>query len=72
MSIGNNQAKTPYEGAFQRVKAPGPVLRYIDCFNGGLSSLICLNALTLRGREGVHEGFWLLCVLPLGASCQII
>ena len=68
MSIGNKKAKIPHEGAPQLGEAsPGPIQRYIDYLNGGLSCLICLNALTLRGREGVHEGFWLLCILPLGA-----
>lgn len=27
--------------------------------------LIALNALGFQNKRGVHEGFWLLCLLPL-------
>ena len=44
----------------------GPVKKYIEYLNGGLSALIALNAVGLRDKRGVHEGFWLLCFLPVG------
>ena len=42
----------------------GPLKRSIDYLNGILSLLVLLNAFSYRGRQGVHEGFWLVCVLP--------
>lgn len=47
---------------------PGPVHKYINYLNGGLSLLIGLNALNFRDKRGVHEGFWLLCLLPISKS----
>ena len=44
----------------------GPVHKYIGYLNGGLSLLIGLNAISFRDKRGVHEGFWLLCFLPVG------
>lgn len=44
----------------------GPILKYISHLNGGLSLLIAINAFGFRDKRGVHEGFWLLCVLPVG------
>lgn len=43
-----------------------PIRRYISYLNGILSTLILLNAFSLEGKRGVHEGFWLLCILPAG------
>ena len=45
---------------------PGPVHQYIGYLNGGLSLLIGLNAISFKDKGGVHEGFWLLCFLPVG------
>ncbi|MCJ1461706.1 hypothetical protein MMC07_000304 [Pseudocyphellaria aurata] len=58
----------------QQIQQPrsGPVRRYINYLNGGLSMLILLNALTLKERRGVHEGFWLLCILPAVAFSVIM
>lgn len=44
----------------------GPIQQYISYLNGGLSMLIALNAFGFRDKKGVHEGFWLLCLLPVG------
>ncbi|MCJ1425938.1 hypothetical protein MMC29_003839 [Sticta canariensis] len=44
--------------------ASGPIHRYLSFLNGGLSMLILLNVFSLKGKQGVHEGFWLLCILP--------
>ncbi len=44
----------------------GPIRQYISHLNGGLSMLILLNAPSLKDKQGVHEGFWLLCILPAG------
>ena len=46
--------------------ASGPIRRYLGYLNGGLSMLILLNVFSLKGKRGVHEGFWLLCILPAG------
>ena len=46
----------------------GPLERCIDYLNSGLSLLVLLNAFSYRGKQGVHEGFWLICTLPAGGS----
>ena len=45
---------------------PGPMHQYLPKLNGGFSFLLALNAIVWRQRSGVHEGFWLLCLLPAG------
>lgn len=65
MSMGPNDAVVANARKTRSNGAQGPMTRYIDFLNGGLSFLVSLNALSFRGRHGVHEGFWLLCVLPL-------
>lgn len=49
----------------QLATEPGPVHQYIGYLNGGLSLLIGLNAISFKDKGGVHEGFWLLCFLPI-------
>ena len=44
----------------------GPVRQYISYLNGALSLLCALNCITFRDKRGVHDGFWLLCLLPIG------
>lgn len=43
-----------------------PIHQYISYLNGGLSILILLNAFSFKNKQGVHEGFWLLCIIPSG------
>ncbi len=50
----------------QLAPEPSPVHKYIGYLNGGLSLLIGLNAISFKDKRGVHEGFWLLCFLPVG------
>lgn len=47
----------------------GPVHRYLSYLNAGLSLLLSLYAVAFRGRKGVHDGFWILCLLP-GCACS--
>lgn len=47
----------------------GPVHRYLGYLNAGLSLLLSLYAIGFRGRKGVHDGFWILCLLP-GCTCS--
>ena len=47
---------------------PSPLHKYIRYLNGGLSLLIGLNAMSFKDNRGVHEGFWLLALLPVGGS----
>lgn len=42
----------------------GPIRQYINFLNGALAVLIFMNAPTLVNKQGVHDGFWLLCLLP--------
>ncbi len=44
----------------------GPFDNYVSYLNGGLSFLIAVNASVFKDKRGVHEGFWLLCLLPIG------
>ncbi|MCJ1243501.1 hypothetical protein MMC30_000698 [Trapelia coarctata] len=41
-----------------------PIHKYLPYLNGALSLLLAINAINWRGRRGVHEGFWVLCLLP--------
>ncbi|MCJ1340221.1 hypothetical protein MMC09_005515 [Bachmanniomyces sp. S44760] len=43
---------------------PSPVEKHLGYLNAGLSFLIALNAGIWYGKKGVHDGFWVLCLLP--------
>ena len=47
-------------------KDSGPLRKYVLPMNGALSLLIGLNSLVFYGKRGVHEGFWILCLIPAG------
>lgn len=44
----------------------GPIDLYVDYLNGGLSLLIFVSGFPYRGRQGVHEYYWIFCALPIG------
>ena len=44
----------------------GPLQLYLVPMNGILSSLLGFNAITFQGTQGVHDGFWVLCLMPSG------
>lgn len=44
----------------------GLVSQYIGYLNGAMSLLCAISSTTFRDRRGVHDGFWLLCLLPIG------
>ena len=59
--VPNTRPKSPNQAK------SGPVRQYIISYlNGALSLLCALNSITLRDKPGVHDGFWLLCLLPVG------
>lgn len=66
--VPNTRTPSSKKASSQRQLASelGPVHQYIEYLNGGLSLLIGLNAISFRDKQGVHEGFWLLCFLPVG------
>ena len=64
-AAGSGQARTTGTAAFSK---NGPLERYLSTLNGGLSFLLSLSAYSVKGKHGVHEGFWLLCLLPFGRS----
>ena len=68
ISLPHSKLKEAYQSSMARpfVVEPKTTSRYIEYLNGGLTFIIGLNALVYRGRQGVHDGFWLLCVLPGG------
>jgi len=41
-----------------------PINKYIPYLNGTFGLLLAIDGLIWRGRSGVHEGFWILCLLP--------
>ncbi|KAL9638752.1 MAG: hypothetical protein Q9204_001382 [Flavoplaca sp. TL-2023a] len=44
---------------------PGPLLQYGPYLNGVLSLLIGLSSLMIDDKAMDHDGFWLLCLLPV-------
>ena len=46
----------------------GPIQRYISYLNSALSLVCALNSIIFRDKTGVHDGFWVLCLLPVGRS----
>lgn len=68
--VPNTRAESPERARSRREvqskPEQGPVHKYISYLNGGLSLLIALNAMSFKDKQGVHEGFWLLCLLPVG------
>lgn len=66
--IPKNNSDAANRNHTQEILQPalGPIRRYLGHLNGGLSMLILLNMFSLKGKRGVHEGFWLLCILPAG------
>lgn len=51
--------------------ARGPVAQCLPHLNGALSLLLAVNALNWRGRRSVHQGFWILCLLPASERCML-
>lgn len=45
-----------------------PLAAYLVPLNGGLSLCLGLGAMHMRLKQDVHEGFWLLCLLPISLS----
>ena len=64
-------AKSPNRVKSKRQLEPesGPIHQYINYLNGALSLVCALNFITFREKAGVHDGFWVLCLLPLGRWC---
>ena len=52
------------QGTPQTASETSPLHRYLDKLNGGLSFILALNAVTTWSKSEVHEGFWILCILP--------
>lgn len=74
--VPNTRPKSPNGVMSKRHLEPesGPVHQYISYLNGALSLLCALNSITFRDKQGVHDGFWLLCLLPVGRwplSCKM-
>ncbi|KAL9065459.1 MAG: hypothetical protein Q9161_008220 [Pseudevernia consocians] len=65
--VPNVRPKPPNRVKSKRKSVPesGPVRQYISYLNGALSLLSALNSITFRDKRGVHDGFWLLCLLPV-------
>lgn len=72
--IPNTKPKSPnrIKSKRQLEPQPGPIHQYISYLNGALSLLCALNAITFRDKPGVHDGFWLLCLLPVVSFIVII
>ena len=61
-------SKSPNRVKSRRQLEPesGPIRRYISYLNGALSLVCALNFITFKEKVGVHDGFWVLCLLPVG------
>lgn len=66
--VPNTRPESPNGADSKRHLEPesGPVHQYISYLNGALSLLCALNSITFKDKQGVHDGFWLLCLLPVG------
>lgn len=64
--VPNNQSEPSKSKQLSQISSfrDGPIRQYINLLNGALAVLIVLNVPTLINKQGVHEGFWLLCLLP--------
>lgn len=64
--VPNNQSDPSKSKQLSQISRfqDGPIRQYINLLNGALVVLIVLNVPTLMNKQGVHEGFWLLCLLP--------
>lgn len=64
--VPNNQSEPSNPKQLSQISRfqDGPIRQYINLLNGALAVLIVLNVPTLVNKQGVHEGFWLLCLLP--------
>ena len=40
--------------------------KYLIPLNAGLALLVTLNAVKFYGWQGVHGGYWVLCMVPVG------
>ena len=53
---------------FRGTNYSGPVTAYLIPLNGALSLCLGLSAMPMRLKQDAHEGFWLLCLLPISSS----
>ena len=61
------QPKSEATGKRMNTRAPpGPLLQHGPYLNGVLSLLIGLSSLMMDDKAMDHDGFWLLCLLPVG------
>ena len=44
--------------------------KYLIPLNASLALLVTLNAVKFYGWQGVHRGYWVLCVVPVGEQLQ--
>ena len=65
--VPSTRSKPPNRVKLTRQFEPvsGPGHQYISYLNGALSLVCALNSITFRDRRGVHDGFWVLCLLPV-------
>lgn len=62
-----------YDEPVQQLESEStPKDQYLSYLNGFLCVLILLNAAPLRDESNVHDGFWLLCILPFCRSMKKI
>ena len=69
--VPNARLSPPIRSKSKRKLEPesGPVHQYIVYLDGALSLVCALYSITFKDRQGVHDGFWLLCLLPIGKWC---
>ncbi|KAM0806056.1 hypothetical protein BDR22DRAFT_528 [Usnea florida] len=72
--VPNTRLSPPIRSKSKRKLEPesGPVHQYIVYLDGALSLGCALNSITFKNRRGVHDGFWLLCLLPIVSLTVIL
>lgn len=63
--VGSRQSSDG-EGSVQ--KRYGPMQKFGIPFNASLALLVALNAFTFHSKQVVHDGHWLLCLVPAGGQ----
>jgi hypothetical protein len=51
---------------------PRPLHVALPYLNIALSILVALNGYLWRDRKGVHDGFWIICLLPAGTAPSVV
>ncbi|KAI9731678.1 MAG: hypothetical protein M1834_004467 [Cirrosporium novae-zelandiae] len=49
---------------YRAVQEEGPLQKYLELLNGALCALLSIAAWRIKDKQGAHEGFWMICLVP--------